>query len=81
LIVSDKQMGLRAALGGVGIAFSLEEFAQPYIDDGRLEPLLQAWTGDFPGHHLCYPRQREMAPALRAVIDSIRAQAAERTNR
>ena len=38
--------------------------------------LLQAWSAPFPGLFLAYPRQRQMAPALRAFIDHVRAVAA-----
>lgn len=72
LIVNDKAMGSRAALQGVGIAFSIEETVRAEIAAGRLVPLLEPWCKPFPGLFLCYPQQRQMAPALRAFIDAIR---------
>jgi DNA-binding transcriptional LysR family regulator len=42
--------------------------------------MLQQWSAPFPGHHLCYPQQRRMAPALRAFIDHVRAGAANSRN-
>jgi DNA-binding transcriptional LysR family regulator len=42
---------------------------------GELVPLLTDWSVPFPGYYLCYPQQRQMAPALRAVIDTIRTAA------
>lgn len=71
LIVNDKEMSLRAALQGVGIGFVVEEAARDDIAAGRLVPLLESWSAPFPGLFLCYPRQRQMAPALRAVIDAL----------
>lgn len=76
LIVSDKEMAIAAARHGVGIAFVIEEVVQPLLASGELVALLDRWCLPFPGHFLCYPRQRQMAPALRAVIDMVRAGAA-----
>jgi DNA-binding transcriptional LysR family regulator len=78
LIVNSKDMGVRAAIDGVGIAFAMEPMAETAIASGRLIPMLQQWSASFPGHHLCYPQQRQMAPALRAFIDHVRAGAASR---
>ena len=75
LIVSDKEMALRAAVQGIGIGFPVEQTAAPHIEAGRLVPLLEAWSAPFPGMFLCYPQQRQMAPALRAFIDAVRGQA------
>ncbi len=74
LITSAKEFGLQAAIDGLGIAFTVREMAEPAIADGRLVPLLEAWAAPFPGYFLCYPAQRQMAPALRAFIDAICAQ-------
>lgn len=72
LIVNDKEMVVRAALQGVGIAFTIEHRVREHIAEGRLVPLLERWSAPFPGLFLCYPRQRQMAPALRAFIDAVR---------
>ena len=76
LIVNSKDMGVRAAIDGVGIAFAVEPMAAAAIAIGRLVPMLERWSAPYPGHHLCYPQQRQMAPALRAFIDHVRAGAA-----
>jgi DNA-binding transcriptional LysR family regulator len=75
LIVSDKTLALAAALDGVGIAFAVDHHVERHIAEGRLVPLLEAWSAPFPGLFLGYPRQRQMAPALRAFIDHVRAAA------
>jgi DNA-binding transcriptional LysR family regulator len=74
LVFSDKQMALRATLQGIGIGFAVEDTVRDHIAAGRLVPLLEAWSAPFPGMFLCYPQQRQMAPALRAFIDAVRAQ-------
>jgi DNA-binding transcriptional LysR family regulator len=72
LIVSDKAMALRATLQGIGIGFPVEDTVTEHIASGNLVPLLEAWSAPFPGMFLCYPQQRQMAPALRAFIDAVR---------
>ncbi|MBW8724190.1 MAG: LysR family transcriptional regulator [Inquilinus limosus] len=72
LIVDDKQMARRAALRGIGIGFAVEQAVAADIAAGRLVPLLEPWSAPFPGLFLCYPQQRQMAPALRAFIDAVR---------
>ena len=72
VIVNDKEMAFRLALQGVGIAIAVEETVAEYIAAGRLIPLLERWSAPFPGYFLCYPQQRQMAPALRAFIDAVR---------
>ncbi|MEN2978820.1 LysR family transcriptional regulator [Tistrella bauzanensis] len=73
LIVNDRRMMLDACLAGIGIAFLTNEEGAPHIAAGRLEPMLEPWCAAYPGFFLCYPRQRQMAPALRAFIDAVRA--------
>jgi DNA-binding transcriptional LysR family regulator len=72
LIVNDKEIELRLALQGLGIGFAVEETVAHHIAAGRLVPLLERWSAPFPGFFLCYPQQRQMAPALRAFIDALR---------
>ncbi|MGN8001091.1 LysR family transcriptional regulator [Sphingomonas sp. 22176] len=73
LITSSRAVMMDAALAGVGIAFLKEESVLGAFARGQLVPLLTGWSIPFPGYYLCYPQQRQMAPALRAVIDTIRA--------
>jgi DNA-binding transcriptional LysR family regulator len=75
LITNLKDFGLQAAVDGLGIAFASEQLIAPHIAAGRLVPLLERWSAPFPGYYLCYPAQRQMAPPLRAFIDSVRSTA------
>lgn len=72
LILDDKQACLEAALQGAGIAFAIEPKVREHIAAVRLVPMLERWSAPFPGHYLCYPQQRHMAPAVRAFIDAVR---------
>jgi DNA-binding transcriptional LysR family regulator len=47
---------------------------RPYLRRFAFAALLERWSAPFPGYFLCYPAQRQMAPALRACIDSVRSQ-------
>jgi DNA-binding transcriptional LysR family regulator len=76
LILSDHLLTVEAALDGVGIAFWVEDMMRPYIKAGRLVPVLEEWSAPFEGFFLCYPQQRQMAPALRAFIDFLKERAA-----
>jgi DNA-binding transcriptional LysR family regulator len=75
VIASSRAFTLEAALAGVGIAFLKEGSVAPYLADGRLVALLEAWSAPFPGFYLCYPQQRHMAPALDALVSILRARA------
>ncbi|MBE1506812.1 LysR family transcriptional regulator [Rhizobium viscosum] len=72
LISNMKDFGVQAAVDGVGVAFASQQLIAPHIAEGRLVALLEPWSAPFPGYYLCYPAQRQMAPPLRAVIDTIR---------
>ena len=69
LIVSDRDLETRAAVAGVGLACTVADRVAALVSAGQLVPVLQDWAGPFPGYFLCYPQQRQMAPALRAFID------------
>ena len=78
LILSEQTMTIDAAVQGMGIAFWIEQELKPLIEQGKLVPLLEQYSAPFPGFYICYPQQRQMAPALRAFIDFIKTKAAER---
>lgn len=63
---------LKAALAGMGLAFMLEEVAEPHIAEGRLVRVLDDWCSEFPGYHLYYPSRRQPSPAFALVVDALR---------
>ena len=60
-----------AALAGVGIIHLFEQWLQPHLDSGALEPVLQDWVRPFTGPFLYYPSRRYMPAPLRAFVDFI----------
>ena len=78
LILSEQTMTIDAAVQGIGIAFWIEQELKALIEQGKLVPLLEEYSAPFPGVYVCYPQQRQMAPALRAFIDFVKANATER---
>lgn len=73
LIVTEPEMLTQIALDGIGIAYLFQHQIASLIETGALIHILKEWTPAFPGFYLYYPRQRQMAPALRAFIDFLMA--------
>jgi DNA-binding transcriptional LysR family regulator len=72
LIVDDVQLLIRAAIDGVGLTWMSEEHAVPHLASGALVRVLEDWCPPFPGFFLYYPRQRQLPPALAALIETLR---------
>lgn len=73
LIVNDADTAVRAAVDGVGIAYSLDPPIRPLLAAGKLKRVLEEWSPRFPGLHLYYPGRRQPPPTLKAFIDFVRA--------
>lgn len=71
--LDDMYTVARMALAGSGVAFVLEDYVRPLLDEGRLVRLLEDWCPLLPGFMLYYPGHSRMPPALRAFIDMARA--------
>jgi DNA-binding transcriptional LysR family regulator len=73
LMLNRTELMLEAALQGLGIAFVPQRLAAPYLEDGRLQALLEEWCPAYPGLFLYYPSHRQIPPGLRAFIDMLKA--------
>ena len=73
LTVNDSDLAVRAAVDGLGIAYTLEGLAEPFLRSGQLVQVLENWSPAFEGLFLFYPGHRQVPTALRAFIDMIRA--------
>ena len=63
----------RAAVDGLGIAYTIEAVAEPFLRSGQLVRVLEDWSPSFEGLFLYYPSHRQVPAALRALIDMIGA--------
>ena len=73
VMVGDPDLAVRAALDGLGIAYTLEALAEPFLRSGQLVRVLEDWSPSFGGFFLYYPSHRQVPAALRALIDMIRS--------
>jgi DNA-binding transcriptional LysR family regulator len=72
IVLDDVDLMVRAALDGVGIAFTFEEQVRPLLAKRRLLRVLEDWCPPFPGYFIYYPSRRHQPPGLLALIDALR---------
>ena len=72
VMVNDANLAVRAAVDGLGIAYTLEALAEPFLRSGQLVRVLEDWSPSFEGMFLYYSGRRQVPAALRALIDMIR---------
>ena len=65
-------MTIQAALDGIGLVFSLEEYVAPHLPRGALVRVLGDWCAPFAGFFLYYPSRRHQPAALAALIETPR---------
>jgi DNA-binding transcriptional LysR family regulator len=70
--VNDPDLAMRAAVDGLGIAYTVEALADPFLRSGQLVRVLEDWSPSFEGFFLYYPGHRQVPVALRALIDMLR---------
>jgi DNA-binding transcriptional LysR family regulator len=63
------EVELQAAIDGLGIIFTFEDFLAPALARGDLQPVLQDWWQTFSGPRLYYPSRTHMPAPLRAFVD------------
>jgi DNA-binding transcriptional LysR family regulator len=73
VMVNTPDLAVRAAVDGLGITYTIEALAEPFLRSGQLVRVLEEWTPSYEGLFLYYPGQRQVPAALRALIDMIRA--------
>ena len=78
LLASTIEMEVEAAVSGLGIIHTFEELLQPQLANGLLEPVLEDWCQRFSGPLLYYPSRKHMPAPLRAFVDFIKAEGAQR---
>ena len=72
MTTNDMSLMIKLALAGAGMTCGLEDSFRPFLDEGRLVTVLDAFCPPFAGFYLYYPNRRNMAPKLRALIEHVR---------
>jgi LysR substrate binding domain len=62
LVLDDMDVTIRAAVDGVGLAFTLEEYVAPHLASGVLVRVLEDWCPPFAGFFLYYTSRRQQRP-------------------
>ncbi|WP_321793896.1 LysR family transcriptional regulator [Burkholderia pyrrocinia] len=62
-----------AALAGFGLAYVPKDLAEPHVEAGRLDWVLEDWFPTFVGHHVYYPSRRKSSRAVELVVDALRS--------
>jgi DNA-binding transcriptional LysR family regulator len=65
-------LGVEAALQGIGLIMLFEQWFEPYLQSGALVPVLESWWPRFTGPYLYYSDRRLVPAPLRAFIDFVR---------
>ncbi|HVZ50826.1 MAG TPA: LysR family transcriptional regulator [Pseudolabrys sp.] len=74
LIASATELEIAAAIAGLGVICTFEEFLAPALASGELTPVLREWWPSFSGPFLYYPSRRHMPAPLRAFIDFLKSE-------
>ena len=72
LICNDARLLLRAAINGIGLAYSMAPMAREQLESGALVSLLEDYLPPYDGFYLYYPSRAQLAPKLRVFADFLR---------
>jgi len=73
VVVNNSDFAVRAAVDGLGVAYTIEASAELFLRSGQLVRVLEDCSPSLEGLFLYYPGHRQIPAALRALIDMIRA--------
>jgi DNA-binding transcriptional LysR family regulator len=72
VVLNHPELAVRAAVDGLGIVYTIDAIAEPFLHSGLLDRVLEDWSPSFEGLFLYYSSNRQVPAALRAFIDMIR---------
>jgi DNA-binding transcriptional LysR family regulator len=72
LVFNTIGLRLKAALGGLGLAYLPEAQVQEHLARGELIRVLADWCPPFAGYHIYYPSRRQPTPAFTLLLDALR---------
>jgi DNA-binding transcriptional LysR family regulator len=70
ITVNDHLTMVELARRGIGLAYTADLVAAPYLKSGELERVLEGWLPTLPGLFLYFPARSQAQPKLRAFIDA-----------
>ncbi len=70
--VANADLGLLAALDGLGLVYTVKASAEPFLRSGQLVEVMGDWLPCLEGFVLYYPGRRHAPAPLRAFIDMVR---------
>jgi len=73
VVSNTTELKVSAAVAGLGVIYSFEEFMAPALKTGALVPVLEDWWQEFAGPYLYYASRRLVPAPLRAFVDFIKA--------
>lgn len=74
LVSNAIELEIVAAVAGLGLIATFEDFLAPHLENGALESVLADWLPPFSGPFLYYHSRRHMPGPLRAFVDFIKRQ-------
>ena len=74
LITTSIDLEQAAAVAGVGLLATFEDFVADLVAAKKLETVLDDWLPPFSGPYLYYPSRRHMPAPLRAFVDFVKAE-------
>ena len=72
LTATSIDLELAAAVQGLGLIATFEDFLAPFFASGALVPVLEDWWQGFSGPFLYYAGRRHMPGPLRAFVDFVK---------
>ncbi len=73
LATSEPSVQLAGAIGGLRLAYLFADHCREAIEEEEVVPLLDDWLQPFPAAYRYYSERRLMPPALRTLVDFIKA--------
>jgi DNA-binding transcriptional LysR family regulator len=80
LVSTHAGIEMSAAIQGLGVIYTFEDFLAPALAAGTLVEVMPEWGQSFPGPSLYYASRRHMPAPLRAFVDFIKSPAAPRSD-
>lgn len=72
VILNSMPLVMEAVRGGHGIAYVMEDRAEPLLESGAATRVMESWCPSFAGYHLYYPSRRQPTPAFSLLVEALR---------